>query len=413
MIQSAYAPDGEPRSLSAIALDRTFGPFFGGKLSANVGIWIFNIAAVVLVFQITRSPLMVGIVSVTQFVPQLLLVTVSGVVADRGNRKLQLFIGRVLCAVGPTIIWVWLLVEGVAGVPAWVVMAASSFVGLGFALGGPAMQAILPHLVRPSETPKAVALDNFSFAVGRALGPALGGLLAAIDLTWAFAASALGHIIFAVAVAGLPRALSRPAGRAERSSSATGGLGYIASRPVIAAILLGVAAIGLGADPALTLAPSLADEVGRGGNLVGLFASSFGLGAFLIFFVQSSLTLRLGSHRLASIGLITMALGSLGLIATSSAAWALACFGLAGLGMTLSLTALGTELYARVTDEYRGRIMAFWLLGFVGSRPLGAGLNGALAELISVDAALVATALLVLGAAWLCRPSVLSRHRAA
>lgn len=403
--------EDQPRRLFEIALDRTFGPFFGGKLCANIGIWVFNIAAVVLVFRITGSPLMVGIVSIAQFLPQLLLVTASGVLADRGHRKGQLLWGRVLCALGPAVIWVWLQIQGVDGVPPWAVMAASSLVGVGFALGGPAMQAILPRLVRQGETPRAVALDNLSFAVGRAFGPALGGVLAAVDINWAFATSAVGHMIFALAVLGLPRGVSGEFDKPRSQGAAPGGWGYIATRPVVGAILLGVTAIGLGADPALTLAPSLDERAGGGGHLVGLYASAFGLGAFLIFFVQSSLTRRLGEHRLASIGLVAMASGSLGLVAMNSAAWALACFGLAGMGMTLSLTALGTELYARVADEYRGRVMAFWLLGFVGSRPLGATMNGVLAENISLGSALFATGALVLVAAWLCRPSVLSRDR--
>ena len=77
--------------------------------------------------------------------------------------------------------------------------------------------------------------------------------------------------------------------------------------------------------------------------------------------------------------------------------------------MTLALTAFTTLLYDRVPRQFIGRIMALWLVGFVGSRPLAAALSGGLADLASVDAALGMTAVLVLVVAWFCRPSVLRR----
>lgn len=400
------AADGSmPRSLLRIALDRVFGPFFVGKLLANVGIWIFNIATVILVFDSTGSPLLVGLVSVMLFAPQVLLVTVSGAVADRANRKFQLLSGRLLCIAGTLTIWLLLWVGGESP-PTWAIMAAVATVGVGFTVGGPAMQSMLPALVRPGETPKAVALDNFSFAIGRAFGPAVGGVMAVtVGLTWAFGVSTLLHVVFTVVVAMLPPG-EQPSAAAE-DTSVRAGLAYVASRPAIAAVLLGVAAIGIGADPAITLAPSLVTQVGGGADLVGTFASAFGLGAFVAFFPQSLLTRRLGSERLASLGLLCMAAGAVVLIVATATWVVLLAFGLAGVGMTLALTALGTQLYARVPGAFRGRVMALWLLGFTGSRPLAAGLNGLLADAVSVGVALAATALMVLGAAWACRPAVL------
>lgn len=405
-------PEQPSRSLLAIATDRTFGPFFGGKFVANIGIWIFNVASVVLVFELTRSPLQVGIVSIIQFLPQILLVSASGAAADRGNRKRQLVLGRLLCLSGPGAVWIWLLVVGVEGMPVGVVLLAAGLVGVGFSVGGPAMQAMLPALVRPGETPKAVALDNFSFAIGRAVGPAVGAVLAAtLGLTWAFAAATIGHLVFAVVIMLLPTRLGQ---RQEQDGPATvrAGVRYVLAHPVVAAILIGVTAIGIGADPAMTLAPSLAEQAGGGRELVGTFASAFGAGAFVVFFVQPVITRRLGATRVAGIGLIAIALGSIGLVWSLGVAWFIGCFAVAGAGMTLALTALGTELYSRVADEYRGRVLALWLMGFIGSRPLAAGLNGLLAEYVSLDSALLVTGALVLTAAWICRPAVLRRDLA-
>lgn len=400
-------PGSAGRGQGALILDRSFGTFFWGKLSANVGIWIFNVASVLLVFEATRSPMLVGLVSVAQFAPQIFLVAASGAAADRGNRKLQLLAGRLLCILGSLSVWIGLVVAG-SNLPVVAVLLAALTVGLGFTVGGPAMQALLPSLVREAEVPQAVALDNFSFAVGRAIGPMLGGLLAvSFGLVWAFVAATLLHLVFAAAVLSLPGTPREAAPRA--GTSVRAGLAYVRSKPQVAAILLGVGAIGIGTDPAITLAPSVAAQVGGGSALVGYFASAFGLGAFVVFFAQPALTRRWGSHRLASVGLIAMAAGALALVLVRHDWPAAVAFGLGGAGMTLALTALGTELYARVPEEFRGRVMALWLLGFVGSRPLAGLMNGLLAERASLAAALVSTACVVIAAAWACRPEALAR----
>ena len=404
-------PEVPGRGSGDLVRDPVFAPYFWGKLLANVGIWIHNIASVALVYSLSRSVLLVGLVTVALFTPQLLLVTLSGAAADRGDRRRQLLLGRLFCAAGSFALGTGVLAtNSTGGLPMWFIMSASAFVGLGFTIGGPAMQALIPSLVREEELPKAVALDNFSFAIGRALGPALGGLIASGgNLAWAFGVAGIFHLVFAVIVARLPDQRGRPVATGF-DASIRAGLAYVARHPTVAAILVGVAAIGVGADPALTLAPSLAAQLGGGPDLVGLFASAFGVGAFLVFFVQSWLTTRFGSSRLGSVGLVCLAGGSLGLLTGWGTGWALACFALSGAGMTLALTSLGTELYSRVPDHFRGRIMALWLLGFVGARPVAATLNGFLADRWSLQAALAVTAVGVLVAAYVARPSVLSER---
>jgi dipeptide/tripeptide permease len=79
-------------------------------------------------------------------------------------------------------------------------------------------------------------------------------------------------------------------------------------------------------------------------------------------------------------------------------------FGVCGLAMTLAFTSITTLIQNRTPDVLRGRIMALWFVGFLGARPVAAALNGLLADTVSVDAALVATAAVVAVAGFLCRP---------
>ncbi|MGY1845809.1 MFS transporter [Blastococcus sp. SYSU DS1021] len=398
-----------PRPSRRLVTDPVFGPYWAGKLLANVGIWIQNIASAALVWQLTASAFLVGMVSFAQFVPQLVLTPVSGAMADRGSPRRQILLGRALCALGAAVLAGWvLLTPDVADVPPWVVMVCALVVGIGFSVGGPAMHSLLPSLVRPGELPRAVALDNLTLSVGRAVGPAVGGIVAATaGYGVAFGLAAVGHVVFLLAVFRLrtPGAATAPGPRL----SVAAGIRYLRTDPVVGVLLFGITAVGIGADPAVTLGPALSDRLGGGPELVGLLASAFGVGALLGFVVHAALLRFLDHARLATTGLVLLALSAVGLALAGSEAAAVAAFTVGGVGMTLAMNGVTTLLYDRVPREYIGRIMALWLVGFVGSRPLAAALNGALTDLVSVVAALLATAVFVLGVAAVCRPSVLRR----
>src|SRR5690606_28216478 len=167
------------RGSLGLLVDPVFGPFFGAKLLGTAGVWIYNIVAAILAFELSGSALVVGLVSVAQFGPQLLLAPLSGAMADRGNRRLQLAVGKLLVAVasGGLGVWIWLVgVEGLPGV--WPVIATAFVVGLGFVLVGPAQNALIPALVRPNELAPAIALNTVPPTVARAAGPAVGALVA-------------------------------------------------------------------------------------------------------------------------------------------------------------------------------------------------------------------------------------------
>lgn len=399
-------PRSEPRGVLGLLLDPVFGRYFAGRLLSTAGIWIHNIVAAIIAYQLTNSAFIVGLVSMAQFVPQLLLAPLSGALADRGDRRRQIVLGRLVVAAGSGSLAIWLGLVGVEGLPgAWPVIAAALVVGIGFVVGGPAMHALLPDLVRRGELASAVALSNMPFTVGRAAGPALGAFVAfTAGPAAAFACAALANLLFAWLMLKLP-IRPRAAPIAGADGSVWGGLRHLRTDPTLITLLIAVTAVGIGADPAITLAPPLAAALGRGSALAGVFASSFGVGAGLAFLLLSPLRRGLGLSRLSTLGLCLSAAGMLGLAASATSSLALAAFAIAGAGMTFSLTSISTQIQERLPDAVRGRVMALWSVAFLGSRPFAAGLNGAVADLISVPAAFVVVALLVLFAAWLARPA--------
>lgn len=400
-------PDAPRRSLELL-VDRTFGPFFAGKLLYTVGMWVHNIASAIVVFQLTRSALLVGMVSVAQFVPQLVLTPWSGARADRRDRRRQLVVGRLVSAASSAGLVAWTLAVGLDGTTgALAVITAALGVGIGLALGGPALNAVLPALVRPNELPVAVALNSMPFTVGRSGGPALGALLVAtLGPAVAFGVTAVTNLAFAMMIALISiREVDRPA---PTDGSFRAGLRHLRADPALGALLAGVAAIGIGADPVITLTPAVAATFDAGPGLVGILASAFGVGAGLTFFVLGRARARLGLARLGTGGLLLLAAGMLSLAVSPIPAVAVVALGIGGAGMTFAVTSLTTLVQQRVPEELRGRVMALWAIAFLGSRPLAAATTGALADSVSVEFALLVVAAVLAAGARVARPSRIS-----
>lgn len=402
-----------PRTSWQLLADPVFGPFFAGKALSTAGIWVHNIVAAILAWELSRSALVVGLVSVAQFGPQLLLAPLSGAMADRGDRRRQLIAGRLIAASGSGGLALWIALVGVDGLPgAWPVVAAALVVGIGFVVGGPAMNALIPALVRPNELAAAVAVNSIPFTVARAAGPALGALMATtLGPASAFALAAGTNLLFALLLVPLPiRGHAADTQGGDRRVRA--GVRYLREDRGIVLLLLGVAAIGVGADPVITLTPSLAAELGEGSTLVGAFASSFGIGAGLTFVVLARMRGRYGLEGVAVRGLVLLAVGTAVAGLAPVVPVAIAGFVVGGAGMTLSLTTLSTLLQARLPDALRGRVMALWSMAFLGSRPVAAAVNGAIADGTAPVVAFLTVAAVVAGVAVAVRPSRLAARPA-
>ncbi len=383
-----------PRGAVRLALDRRFGALFWGRLLSGGGVWTHSIVAAVVVFAATGSTLWVGLVSVAQFTPQLLLTPLSGRWADRGNVGRQIVYGRVLCTVGSATAALACAVGGSPdsrGDAGWI-LAASLVVGLGFVVGGPAQQSIIPLLVRPAELPTAMALNSLPMTLARVVGPVGGALLAAYySAALAFALAALTHAVCLVllVLAALPAGIELGADVDHRVRAA---FRYVAGDRAMLVLLLAVAAIGFASEPSITLAPPLADRLGGDPGLVGRLTGAFGLGAALGYFGFSAASRRTGQPRVLVGGLVVMALSLASLALATTAAGALGGLAFAGAGFMVANSAAATLVQQRAPAELRGRIMALWMVGFVGSRPAAAAVQGFLADTVSVPAALLATA---------------------
>lgn len=400
-------PKGDRGSFGLIR-DRSFGPYFAAHVAAATGVWIYNIVAAVVVFDLSGSALQVGMVSVAQFLPQAVLAPWAGARADRGNRTRQLLIGRIMSGCGGCSLAAWLAVAGDSGVGgALPVIGASVLVGIGFAIAGPAVMAILPALVRPSELGTAMALNQAPYTVARSVGPAIGTLLLVVSgPVMAFAVAGLSSVAHGVAAA---RAHLRPQPRdftGDRSVRA--GLRYLRVDPVCARLLIAVTALGFALDPLITLMPPLAAQLG-GDHMVGLLVATFGVGSMVVIPGLGAIRRRMTMERLGPLGLGLFAAGYVVVTFATATTPVLVALLAAGVGMMLSITALSTLLQQRLPEALRGRIMALWFVAFLGSRPLAAAINGTVADLVSVGAAFGLMALVLLAGIVVARPGSVAR----
>jgi MFS family permease len=370
------------RSSLRLLADRRFGPYLGGNFVSNVGNWFQNLAAGIVVFQLTGSNTLVGMVSVLQFLATLALSPWSGSLADRFNRRKLLILAQAISASGAIGLAIWVGLTGVDELPGvWPVLAATGIIGLGYALGISAMNALVPALVEPEDLEDAIALNSASFTLARAIGPALAGILVAVaGAAWAFGINALTFLPLIVVLALIrPREVERAGG--DRSVRA--GFAYIRDRKPMLWLVLATLTIGWSADPVNTLSPGYAEMFGLGESFVGLQVAAFGAGAAVASLGVGFLRSRFASETTTRAGIVVLASGLLGFALSPTPVFVLVSLFIAGVGFLLGVTTTNSNLQHRLEESMRGRVMALWSMAFLGSRPIAGLIDGAVADLFS------------------------------
>jgi MFS family permease len=394
--------DGElpVRGSLGLMVDRMFGRYFAGKVLSGTGIWVQNIVAAILMWDMTGSATWVGAISVVQFAGPLVLSPWAGALTDIVNRRRLLMAGRLLSGCAAASLAVGSLMGALS--PRFLLLA-TALVGVGLALSSPAMQALVPALVPPRDLDQALALSSVVGNISRAVGPALGtALLLLGGSALAFGFTAVAHWAFAATLVGLrtPPGAGRAAG-----GRVLDGVRYLKHDRRMAMLLLGVTALGFGVDPILTLTPALSEHFGRGDAAVGAMASVFGAGALVAAMFTRTVRRWLDLRRLGAAGFGVLALGLSLVAATGWYAVALAGFALSGAGFLAGTTALNTRIQRRVPDEIRGRVMALWTVAFLGFRPVAAAINGVVADASSARVAVALGAVVAALAVLLARVS--------
>jgi MFS family permease len=355
-----------------------------GNAASASGTWFQNLAASILVFRLTHSPFLLGVLNFCQFVPVLVLSPWSGSLADRVDRKQLVLMTQVVAIAlsGSLAALAW---AGAAN--AWVVIGFSGGLGIATAFAVPAQQALIASLVEDHDVPQAVALNSMTFNLARAIGPAsAAGVIATLGIPWAFALNSVSYLVL---VGGLLAVRPRREERAERASLRES-VQLLRENPKLAVSLLIVMVAGFGSDPVNTESPAFAHAFGYSETWSGAIVAFFGLGAVVAALLVAG---RVAGSR-GRMGVMLAALGS-GVALFALSPWLPLGFvflALAGFGYLGANTAATTRLQLGVSPRHRGRIMALWSIAFLGLRPVASLTDGALGGAFGVRTAGVALA---------------------
>ena len=368
-----------PRTFRSLQ-HRNFQLYFAGQLISVAGTWMQVVAQGWLVYQLSQSELMLGIVGFAAAIPALLISPWAGVVVDRVNKR-NLLVGTQTTAMVLAFILTFLTFTGLVQV--WEIVVLAALMGAVNAFDGPARQAFVVEMVGREDLPNAIAINSLMFQAARVIGPALGGLLlATVGTAWCFfinGVSFLAVIVCLLLMRLTPRTQVLEIG--SPWSDLKRGLHYVLLHRNIFALLTLALIFSVFAISYNTILPAFVDQVLHADATgYGLLNAFIGVGAMIGAFIMA----RYGERGQRGRWLVRMILlypFILLLFAFNTAL--LPALGLAaglGVGFMLVFTSINTLLQTNVDDQMRGRVMGLYTLTFFGFAPFGNLAIGTLAE---------------------------------
>jgi len=364
--------------------------FFGGQGLSLIGTWMTQLATIWLVYQLTDSPLMLGLVGFTSQIPSFVLAPFGGVVVDRWRTRRILVTTQIL-AMLQSLALAALALTHIINI--WHIISLSLLQGLINAFDAPARQTFVTEMVeRKEDLGSAIALNSSLVNGARLIGPAIAGvIIARIGSGYCFLIDGISYIAVIAALLAMrlkPKKITIPTANPLRRIEE--GFVYAFGFPPIRSILLLMALFSVMAMPYVTLLPVFATDILHGSaHTLGFLTAASGVGALAggIYLSTRQTVLGLGkviafSPMICGIGLIVFAL--------SHVLWlSLLMSLLIGLGSILQIASSNTIIQTIVEDDKRGRVMSLFTMSFLGMAPFGNLLAGGLAEEIGTPNTLI------------------------
>jgi MFS family permease len=389
---------------------RNFALVWTAALVSNVGTWMETVAVGDLVAVRTGQAGWTGLVAAAAFLPMGLMGPIGGAIADRVDRRRFMLVTTWLQMLAAGVLTILSATDNASpAAVALVVFVAGCVAGIGF----PAYQAILPELVPADELLGAVSLGQAQFNLGRVVGPALAGVAIALgSYTFAFAINTVsfGALVAALLLLRVPHRPSHDTSSLWRRIVVAGKA--VAAEPGVRGATIFIGIVALTASPFIALIPAMArvrfDD--DGGFLTSVFVTAQGIGAVAGALAVPSLAARFGRHRLLLIGLVWLPV-ALVLYGASPTAW-LATVALLNVGAAYIcvFSGLGTVVQLRAPVALRARIISLYFMALGTLYPIGAAIQGPIADRLSLGSVTIGGALLLLAivvATAVFRPQVL------
>jgi len=380
---SARLTEAESKPGFARALrSRNYRLFFAGQLVSLIGTWMQSVAQSWLVYRLTGSTALLGMIGFTGQIPVLFLAPFGGAIADRASRRTvllftqstQMMLALTLAA---------LTLSGHVRVPHLFVLAAC--LGIANAIDIPTRQAFVVEMVGHADLPNAIALNSSMVNGARMLGPAIAGLVvAAVGEGFCFLANGVS---FLAVLAGLfaMTGLVSPPKRAPKSPlrEIVEGFSFVGRHARIRTLLLLLGTISLFGMPFVVLLPVYADKIlGGGARTLGLLTGASGVGAITGALMLARQRRTAGMERWIAIGAFTFGTSLVAFAFSRVFLLSALLLAIGGASMMIQIAGSNTLIQTMVPDNLRGRVMSVHSMMFLGMSPFGALASGALAARI-------------------------------
>jgi len=355
---------------------RNFRLFFFGQLVSLIGTWMQNTAQGWLVYDLTGSKALLGVVSAVGSLPMLLLSVWGGSLADRHSKRTVVIYTQTSLMLF-AFVFAALVFSG--HIKPWHILALAALSGAAMAFDMPARQAFMVEMTSREHLMNAVSLNSSIVNGARVVGPAVAGILMArLGIAMCFLVNGLSFIavIAGLLMMRLPPFV-RPAAPASTSRHVLEGFKYVWAHRRVRRLLVLFGIVGIFGWSYSVLLPAYARDlmhVEAGGYSALLSAN--GLGALLGALTVATFGSRV-RPRLLIFGGLWLFSAMLVLLAIFRSYWlVLACLVIGGWGLLLYFATTNTLIQTNVSDKMRGRVMGIWALVFGGMMPLGGLYSG-------------------------------------
>jgi MFS family permease len=381
---------------------RNFKLFFAGQSISLIGTWMTRLATSWLVYRLTGSALLLGVVGFAGQIPTFLLAPFAGVWMERMDRRKLLVWTQVLAGL-QSLALAALTLAKVITIPEIIVLSALQ--GLINAFDMPGRQSFLVQMVEDKrDLGNAIALNSSIVNLARLVGPALAGLvISAVGEGWCFAIDGFSYIaVVASLVMMQVKPLEIKRVTASKIEQLKEGWSYVSTFRPIRTILTLFALLSLMGWPFMVLLPIFAAQVLHGGpHTLGFLTGASGIGALVS---ALSLAVRKSVRGLTTMIQIAAVIFGCGLILfgfSTNLVVSLLLMLVVGFGMMQGLAASNTVIQTLVPEDKRSRVMSYYTMAFVGMVPFGSLLAGGLAHQIGAPHTVIFTgACCLIGAAW-------------
>ena len=363
---------------------RNYRLFVAGQSVSLVGTWMQQVAMSWLVYRLTNSAFLLGVVGFTSQIPTFLFAPLAGVLADRWNRRRLLILTQALAMLQAALLALVVL-TGVVQV--WHILVMSLLLGIVNAFDIPIRQSFVVEMVEHREDlGNAIALNSSMVNGARLIGPTIAGLLVAtVGEGICFLLNSVSYLAVLMALVAMRLDPGRHP-RKERQHilhELHEGFVYAFGFGPIRSILLLIAMVSLTGMPYAVLVPVFAKDILHGGaHTFGFLMTAGGCGALVGTVYLASRQSVIGLGKLIVFATILFALGIAAFAVSTILPLSLVALVVAGFGAMTLVASCNTVLQTILEEDKRGRVMSFFTVAFMGMAPFGSFGAGAMADWI-------------------------------